>query len=289
MTRKSKFALASEKLGSLSFGERLLLAFSDHPDDVDKTSRYAAPTRQWSVETALAQLEEAFPGFAEKAKGKRVLDYGCGDGFQSVALAKAGAQQVLGVEIEANRRAHGEALASKEGVRNVAFAERVSGKFDIVISLNAMEHFISPEENLREMRQALAPGGRIYVSFGPLWMAPYGHHMHFFTRAPWINLLFSEKTVFHIRRLYRDDGAASWSPGMNRMTVAMFERLIAGCGLRAVHRRDRTAANLPLVGKVPLVREFFVNLIDAELAPTDEGTAETAPTNCYKTSKNRNN
>ncbi len=270
MPRRGKFALASEQLGPLTLGERLLLALCDHPDDVDKTSRHAAPTRQWSVETALSPLEKAFPGFSEKVKNKRVLDYGCGDGFQSVALAKAGAQQVLGVEIEANRRAHGEALASREGVGNVAFAERVSGQFDMVISLNAMEHFVSPAENLREMKEALAPGGRIYLSFGPLWMAPYGHHMHFFTRAPWINLVFSERTVFRVRSLYRDDGLSSWSPGMNGMTVAMFERLIADCGLRAVRRRDHTAAGLPVMGKIPMVREFFVNIIDAELAPRDE-------------------
>ncbi|WP_375203194.1 class I SAM-dependent methyltransferase [Hyphococcus sp.] len=267
MARRGKFDIAAERLGPLSFGERLLLALSDHPDDVDKTSNYEAPTRQWTVESALAQLEEAFPGFTESVKGKRVLDYGCGDGFQSVALAKAGAAQVLGVEIEANRRAHGQSLASKEGVNNVSFAETVSGDFDMVISLNAMEHFIQPTENLREMKRGLAPGGRIYLSFGPLWMAPYGHHMHFFTRAPWINLLFSERAVFRIRGLYRDDGAASWSPGMNRMTVARFERLVAECGLVPVRRRDRTAANLPLVSAIPGLREFFVNIIDAELAP----------------------
>ncbi len=267
MTRRGKFDIAAERLGRMSFGERLLLALSDHPDDVDMTSNYEAPTQQWTVSSALAQLEEAFPGFTESVKGKRVLDYGCGDGFQSVALAKAGAAQVLGVEIEANRRAHGQSLASKEGVKNVSFAETVSGDFDMVISLNAMEHFIQPAENLREMKRGLAPGGRIYLSFGPLWMAPYGHHMHFFTRAPWINLLFSEKAVFRIRSLYRDDGAVSWSPGMNRMTVAKFERLVAECGLLPLRRRDRTAANLPLVSAIPGVREFFVNIIDAELAP----------------------
>ena len=254
----------------MTLGERLLLALSDHPEDVDRTSNYEKPTTQWNVESALALLEEAFPGFMETAKGKRVLDYGCGDGFQSVALAKAGAAQVLGVEIEENRRAHGAALAAKEGAANVSFAERVSGQFDIVISQNAMEHFIEPAANLREMKEALAPGGRIYMSFGPLWMAPYGHHMHFFTRAPWINLLFSEKTVFRIRSLYRDDGAMSWSPGMNRMTVAMFERLIGEGGLRPLRRRYRTAGGLPVVDGLPFLREFFDNMVDAELAPAEQ-------------------
>ena len=267
MTRRGKFQIASEHLGPLSFGERILLALSDHPDDVDKTSNYEAPTQQWTVESALAPLENAFPGFTESIKGKRVLDYGCGDGFQSVALAKAGAAKVLGVEIEANRRAHGQSLASREDVSNVSFDENITGEFDIVISLNAMEHFIQPAENLLDMKNALAPGGRIYLSFGPLWMAPYGHHMHFFTRAPWINLVFPEKTVFRIRSLYRDDGAESWSPGMNRMTLAKFERLIAECGLVPVQRRDRTAANLPGLSAIPGVRELFVNIIDAELAP----------------------
>ena len=48
------------------------------------------------------------------------------------------------------------------------FTEAATGEFDVVTSLNAVEHFVRPEDNLREMLAALAPGGKIYVTFGPL-------------------------------------------------------------------------------------------------------------------------
>lgn len=265
MSRRSKFSIAKEKLGALSLAERLLLALSKHPDDVDKTSGYEKPTTQWTVETALSQLTTAFPNFVSEIQGKRVLDYGCGDGFQSVAMAKAGAGEVLGVEIDGNRRAHAMSLAGRERVQNVAFDNSVSGHFDIAVSLNAMEHFTAPEENLREMKNALAPGGRIYLSFGPLWLAPYGAHMYFFTPVPWVNVFFSEAAVFRIRSLYRDDGEATYEPNLNRMTVSAFEKLIAREGLCASRCFYHAVQGLPLVSQLPGVRELVVNQVDAVL------------------------
>ena len=266
--RQSKFELAAAQLNNLSLAERALLCLSKHPDDVDRTSHYENPTDQWTVASALSQLEGAFPDFTGAIRGKSVLDYGCGDGFQSVAMARQGATRVLGVEIEANRRAHGEKLAAQANVDNVSFGAKAEGQFDVVVSLNAMEHFIAPEENIGEMAAALHPRGKIYLTFGPLWMAPYGHHMHFFTSAPWINLMFSEKSVFRIRSLYRDDAAMSYEPGLNRMTVAKFHHLVAGAGLKIEQIRYRPSGDLPVVANMPVLREFFVNIIDAVLVKT---------------------
>ncbi len=263
--RLSKFKIAKATLGPLSLSERLLLFVSRHPDDVDKTANYEKPTDQWSSGNALSQLEDGFPDFLTCVKNKTVLDYGCGDGFQSVAMAKAGAKNVLGVDIEENRLRHAEALAAKAGVENVRFSREIAGEFDAVISLNAMEHFIQPEKNIREMAAALKDDGKLYMSFGPLWMAPYGHHMHFFTGAPWINLIFSEKTIFRIRRLYRDDQSDAFEPGLNRMTLKKFHRIVDEAGLAFESIRYRSSGNLPFIAKIPVLRELLVNIVDAAL------------------------
>ena len=47
-----------------------------------------------------------------RAGGLSLLDYGCGDGFQSVALSQLGARQVRGVDLESERLVHGRRLAS---------------------------------------------------------------------------------------------------------------------------------------------------------------------------------
>ena len=55
-----------------------------------------------------------------------------------------------------------------------------------------MEHFPEPEETLKEMISALTPEGRLFITFGNPWFSPYGSHMQFFTKVPWVNILFSE-------------------------------------------------------------------------------------------------
>lgn len=266
-----KFAIAARKLGRLSLEERLLLAFSKNPQEVDRTSDFSKPTAQWTLASALAPLKAAFPDLAALVRGRDVLDYGCGDGFQAVALAELGARRVLGVDIETARLAHGRRMAREIGVADrVEFAPRAAGQFDVVLSLNAFEHYPDPLGSLHEIRAALRPGGVFLLAFGPLWYAPYGAHMYFFCRLPWLHLLFSERAVFRIRSLYRDDGGRHYEPGLNRMSVRKFERLVAAAGLRASRRRYATVAGLPLVGRLPLLRELFVNHVAAVLEAVPE-------------------
>ena len=265
---RSRTDIAREALGPLSLGERILLAFVKHPADVKVVSDYEAPTEAYTVDSALRVFDLAFPGFRGELEGKRVLDYGCGDGFQSIAVAKAGATSVQGVDISKARLGFARELKEKTGQENVEFAERISGTHDVVLSQDAFEHFVAPEENLMEMKAALAPGGRIFATFGPPWYAPFGHHMGFFVKLPWINLLFSEKTVYRIRSLYRTDGATGYHPDLNKMTVKRFEALIKRCGLRKESCVYRVVKDVTFLSKLPLLRELFINQIDVVLVPT---------------------
>ena len=87
-------------------------------------------------------------------------------------------------------------------------------------------------ENLREMRDALRPGGLLLITFSPPWFSPWGAHMNFFCRLPWVHLIFSEATVHRVRALYRETGTMTYGPELNRMTLAKFERIIAESGMR---------------------------------------------------------
>lgn len=261
----SKQSIARAALGRMSLAERLLLRLSKHPKDVEIVADYETPDDRWNLDNALSVFETAFPGFSAQVKGKRILDYGSGDGFQAVALGLLGAKEVVGAEISHARIRMSKELAASTGTTNVEFTTQATGQFDAVTSLDAVEHFIRPEDNLREMASSLAPGGKIYVTFGPPWFAPFGHHMHFFVRVPWINLIFSERTVYRIRSLYRRDGFTTYSPDLNRMTIRKFERLVRQCGLRAETCRYRTIKDAPLISRIPILRELFINQVDAVL------------------------
>lgn len=263
----TKAEIARASLGPMTFGERMLLKLAKHPDSVNKVADYEAPTEEWTLSNALRNYDQAYPGFRETLKGKRVMDYGCGDGFQAVAMALAGAKEVVGVDVSERRMEFARKIAAEAGLDNVSFTADPQGEFDMVTTLNAVEHFVKPQENLRQMADALAPGGKIYATFGPPWAAPYGSHMHFFVTFPWVNLLFSEKTVYRIRSLYRSDGFKTYSPDLNKMTVKRFEKILPECKLRAESCEYRTVKSLPIVGKLPIARELFVTQIDAVIVP----------------------
>ena len=144
------------------------------------------------------------------------------------------------------------------------------GTFDVILSSFTVEHFADPAGVLAEMRAALAPGGRLLVTFGPPWLAPSGSHMHFFTPVPWVHLLFAERTVMAVRARYRADGARRYEEvesGLNRMTVGRFERLAASAGLRMERRRYDCVKGIRVLGRAPLLRELFINNVACVLAP----------------------
>ena len=254
-------------LGRMTMAEKMLLRFSRHPREVERVPGYVETSGEWTVDTALTNYDEAFPSFREMIRGKRILDYGCGDGFQSVAMAKAGAASVRGVDVALPRLGFGRELSREHGFDNVVFGDKIEGEFDLVTTLNAMEHFVEPEKNLREMAAALAPGGKIIATFGAPWLAPYGAHMMFFSKLPWMNILFSERTIYRVRSLYRSDGRTTHSPGMNKMTIKAFERLVTQCDLELEAVNYRVVKDLPVLSRLPGIRELFINQIDAIIVP----------------------
>lgn len=254
----------------MSVSERLLLRLSRKPDSRD----YPEGRAEWTPENALSLLCRVFPSFLYSIRGMDILDYGCGIGNQAAALASKGAKYVLG--IDSNRKALDAARAL---IRETKVQEQVElaaeldaschSRFDIVISQNSMEHFPRPAAALEEMKSALKPSGRVFVTFGPPWLAPYGSHMHFFTKVPWVNLLFAERTVMSVRKHFRQDGASRYEEvesGLNRMTVAKFESLLSNSGLNVSYRRYDCVRDLRFLGKIPGLRELFINHISCVLS-----------------------
>lgn len=238
--------------------ERILFLFSKDPASVFRNGYEGGASGEWNSDNALSVLRREFPDFDALIRDKRVLDYGCGDGFQSIAMAKAGAARVFGVDLDESRLVHARRLA--RGVDNLSFSEYISEEVDLAISLNAFEHFPEPSGNLRELSRAVRAGGQILITFGPPWLAPFGAHVGFFTSCPWANVLFSVHTLNRVRMLYRGDAQDDVDYGPNKITVRSFENLIEQSGLLVERLEYRTAKNLPL-GRIPGVREFFINHI----------------------------
>jgi len=81
--------------------------------------------------------------------------------------------------------------------------------------------------------------------------------------------LFTEKAVMNVRALFRDDQARRYEEvesGLNKMTVAKFERTVSDVGLQIQYRRYDSVKNLNSLGKLPGLRELFVNQISCVLS-----------------------
>jgi SAM-dependent methyltransferase len=253
-----------------SLSERLLLFLSRRPEADD----YEAGRDHWTGDDALSHLCRFLPDFLTRIDGKEVLDFGCGTGYQSVALARMGAKHVVGLDINATFLQKARELASDFGLAEQvrftdSFTRELYNRFDVVISQSSMEHFKNPARALDEMKAAVKQDGVILITFGCPWYSPYGSHMHFFVRLPWVNILFDEKTVMNVRSRFRNDGAVRYEQvegGLNKMSVKKFERLIRECDLEVVYKKYEAVKGISFVVRLPVLRELFVNNISCILA-----------------------
>jgi SAM-dependent methyltransferase len=104
---------------------------------------------------------------ARQARGKRVLDAGCGTGYGSAQLAKV-ARQVVGIEIaaevlEAARRQYTapRLVYLCADCRYLPFPD---GCFDLVVAFEVIEHLHDWERLLADARRVLSPAGQLIVS-----------------------------------------------------------------------------------------------------------------------------
>lgn len=106
-------------------------------------------------------------GFAPLA-GKTALDVGCGAGLLCEPLARLGAQ-VTGVDAAPENigaaRAHAQASGLGIDYRAGEFETQVKGRtFDLVTSMEVIEHVTDPAAFVAGLAAALAPGGLMILS-----------------------------------------------------------------------------------------------------------------------------
>jgi len=141
---------------------------------------------QTSVPGALKrQLFAYFP--PEYYAGKRMLDFGCGTGASTFALARMLPQtQLVGIELDAERIETANRIKSCRGLSNVEFQCSPAGDqlppgtrdFDFVMLSAVYEHLLPGERQtlMPLLWQAMKPGGVILVNQTPYRYSPYEAH-----------------------------------------------------------------------------------------------------------------
>jgi len=224
-----------------------------------------------TIDRALDFMRKTVNNFPERLRGKDVLDYGCGRGWQCCALARLEVvRSITGVDIRLfDWMQESARSAGVEGRVKFLAHDQIDTQFDVVYSCSSFEHFDDPEGELRRMIGLTRSGGEVIISFAEPWYSPHGSHMSGYTGLPWSNLIFSERALMKIRRTYRSDGATCYREvegGLNRMTVAKFEKIVrAARGVRPGELLLHSVKGLPLVTRIPVMRELLTGAVSCVL------------------------
>lgn len=100
---------------------------------------------------------------------RRILDAGCGRGDYTFYLARRYPDaQVVGVDVDVQRIERNQMMAGRLGIANARFetadlvTSRFEAPFDLIISIDVLEHIVEQEGALRNLATQLAPGGRVF-------------------------------------------------------------------------------------------------------------------------------
>jgi SAM-dependent methyltransferase len=204
----------------------------------------------------------------EKLEGKIVVDFGCGEGLESIRIAQNGAARVIGVDIQEKSLATARDNASRSGVGDrCEFTKSTQGKCDVVISLDGFEHFENPAAILGIMRDLLKPDGYVWASFGPTWYHPYGGHV--FSPFPWAHVIFTENVLVRRRAEMKRNKVARFKDipeGLAQLSIRRFRQVVDESGFDFISfeavpiRKLRCFANR-------VTREFTTSVVRCKLKP----------------------
>lgn len=229
------------------------------PDD----SNYAGAYDQKSkIDTLLGS------DFWNTVEDKLVIDFGCGFGDEAIEIAKRGARKVIGIDNREDVLTVARSKAEIAGqTARCTFVSAVCEKVDIVISIDAFEHFDDPSGILAVIRRLLKPNGRVFIAFGPTWYHPLGGHL--FSVFPFAHLLFTEKALIRWRSDFKTDNATKFSEvagGLNQMTISKFESILDSSDFKIVDLQCVPIKKLRFLAN-RLTREFTTSFVRCELTP----------------------
>ncbi len=148
----------------------------------------------------------------------KVLDIACGTGYGAKILAKAGASNVIGVDINAEVIQYAEKHYGSPNIHflvgNAAQIPIDSESIDVITSFETIEHVENDREVINEFARVLKPGGYLLISTPnewPLEIAPY--HYRSYNRESFLALL---QPKFHLKELFNQNSGSRFKFNHNQ-------------------------------------------------------------------------
>lgn len=151
-------------------------------------------------------------------QGKKVLDIACGEGYGSRLLLDWGASEVVGVDISESAIASARKHFAKPGVRYLCCdAQKIDHvisdeKFDLIISIETLEHLEQPEEYLGALGRLRAKNACLLITCPNDW---------------WYYPTESERNIYHVRKYHYEEF-------IKLVTASLGEPSAVGIGLPSI-------------------------------------------------------
>lgn len=160
-----------------------LVRGDDWPQAVNTTSICISDDMAFQRAKAILDLV-----IGEQVKGRRFLDYGCGQGHVVMEASTREPTVAIGFEID----------PSKPKFKHPFFVNnfelvRPSGPFDIVLIYDVLDHLvgINPVAALKQLQEVLTQDSMVYVRTHP-WSARHGGHLYEQINKAYLHLTMDE-------------------------------------------------------------------------------------------------
>lgn len=142
-----------------------------------------------SEEKSKLRAEQILDQFVcEHLIGKKLLDYGCGDGFIVIKAKEREVKYALGYDLLSNN-----VKIPQEDFTSNFNVVSSNGPYDIILVNDVLDHItgMSPIEALIQIKSVLSPKGRVYVRNHP-WSSRHGGHLYLQKNKAFAHLVLDE-------------------------------------------------------------------------------------------------
>ena len=227
-------------------------------------------------------IEEKFP----VKPGMRVLEIGCGEGGVLKAFINKGCEG-LGVELDTPRIddalkflpddvAAGKIRFVAKDIYLVDIEKDFSGRFDIIVLKDVIEHIHDQPKLIGWMKNFLNPGGIVFFGFPP-WYMPFGGHQQMcrtrLSKLPYIHLL--PRSIYRwILKKKKEPVEALMEIRDTGISIERFEKICRKEGYVFLHKRHyllnpiyewkfgwKPRKQAGLIKAIPFLRNFLTTCV----------------------------
>jgi SAM-dependent methyltransferase len=223
-------------------------------------------------------------------EGKTVVELGCSEGYLLEAFLADQTFEAIGVDndpdaLQFARMRRGNLIRFLQSTD--ASIPLPDESVDVIYSIDTFEHLMALREMMLDCHRILRPGGRMLILFGPYYN-PYGAHLEDTVPVPWLNTVFSMRTLLEVAAHLHERGDLEpafywydsftgeqrpnpyldrerWERFLNHITVRSFRRTLRSLPFEVAHfekigfggKTFPLARHAQVLAKLPLLEELF--------------------------------